>query len=61
MKTIDIIYKSTLALLVGFGLQWFMYGMFTFKALDFDTYEIHNWVLQMVYFSYCVTLSFKIN
>lgn len=60
MKTIDIIYKSTLALLIGFGLQWFMYGVFTFKSLDFNTYEVYNWVLQIVYFSYCVTLSFKL-
>lgn len=61
MKTIDIVYKSTLALLIGFGLQWFMYGVFTFRSLDFNTYEIYNWVLQIVYFSYCVTLSLKID
>ena len=61
MKTIDIIYKSTLALLVGFGLQWFMYVVFNFKSLDLSTYEVYNWVLQIVYFCYCVTLSLKIN
>jgi len=60
MKAIDIIYKVSLALLIGTGLQFFMYGMFTFKSLDFNTYEVYNWVLQIIYFSYCVTLSFKL-
>jgi len=59
MKTIDIIYKASLALLIGFGLQWFMYGAFTFKFLDFSTYTVFNWILQIIYFSYCVTLSLK--
>jgi hypothetical protein len=59
MKAIDIIYKICLALLIGTGLQFFMYGMFTFKTIDFSSYSVFNWILQTVYFAYCVTLSLK--
>ena len=59
MKSIDIIYKTSLALLIGFGLQWFMYAVFTFRVLDLSSYEVYNWVLQIIYFSYCISLSLK--
>lgn len=61
MKAIDIIYKASLALLIGIGLQFFMYGVFTFTILDFSTYSVFNWILQVIYFAYCITLSLKYN
>lgn len=60
MKAIDIIYKASLALLIGIGLQFFMYGVFTFRTIDFSSYSVFNWIWQIIYFVYCVTLSLKL-
>lgn len=61
MKTVNLIYKISLALLIGMGLQFFMYGIFTFKMIDFSTYSVFNWMFQIIYFAYCITLSLKMD
>jgi hypothetical protein len=61
MKTVNVVYKVCLALLIGTGLQFFMYGIITFNMIDFSSYGIINWVFQIIYFTYCITLSLKLD
>ena len=48
--------KISLAILVAIGLQYFMVGAFTMQFMDFSGFSIINWILEILYLTFTVSL-----
>jgi len=59
MKTINMINAISIYVLVAILLQYFIVGMFTYKMMDFSGFAIHNWILEIMYMSFVITLALK--
>jgi hypothetical protein len=59
MKTINMINAISIYLLVAILLQYFIVGMFTYSMMDFSGFAIHNWILEIIYLTFIVTLALK--
>ena len=45
--------------LVAILLQYFIVGMFTLNMMDFSGFAIHNWILEIIYLTFVITLALK--
>jgi hypothetical protein len=61
MKINDMIMRISLGLLLGIGTQFFIYGMFTFRPLDFNSFSLVQWVFQIIYVTFIVTVAIGTN
>jgi Flp pilus assembly protein protease CpaA len=59
MKIINIINAISIHLLVAILLQYFIVGMFTYSMKDFFSFAIHNWILEVLYLTFVITLALK--
>ena len=59
MKTINIINAISIHLLVAILLQYFIVGIFTYNMMDFSGFELYNWILEIMYLTFVVTLALK--
>lgn len=57
MKANDMIMRISLGLLLGIGTQFLIYGMFTFRSLDFSSFSLIQWILQIIYVTFIVTVA----
>jgi uncharacterized membrane protein len=51
--------KISLAILIAIGMQYFMVGAFTFNTIDFSSFSFLNWVLELIYLTFAVSLSLR--
>ena len=61
MKTTDKIFNISLAILIAIGMQYFIVGATTFRMMDFSSFNIYNWIMEIVYLSCAITFSLKDN
>ena len=61
MKTTDKIFNVSLAILIARGMQYFIVGATTFRMMDFSSFNIYNWIMEIVYLSCAITFSLKDN
>jgi len=61
MTLTEVILKISISLLVGIGLQYFFVGLFTMATLDFYNFNILQWVLEIIYITFLVTLPLAID
>jgi hypothetical protein len=40
-------------------MQYFMVGAFTFNTIDFSSFSFLNWVLELIYLTFAVSLSLR--
>ena len=59
MKTIKMINAISIYVLVAILLQYFIVGMFTYHMMDFSGFAIHNWILEIMYLTFVITLALK--
>jgi hypothetical protein len=59
MKTINIINAISIHLLVAILLQYFIVGIFTYNMMDFSGFKLYNWILEIMYLTFVVTLALK--
>jgi hypothetical protein len=59
MKTINIINAISIHLLVAILLQYFIVGMFTYSMMDFSGFKLYNWILEVLYLTFVITLALK--
>ena len=59
MKTIKMINAISIYVLVAILLQYFIVGMFTLNMMDFSGFAIHNWILEIMYLTFVITLALK--
>jgi hypothetical protein len=59
MKIIKMINAISIHVLVAILLQYFIVGMFTYSMMDFSGFAIHNWILEIMYLTFVVTLALK--
>ena len=59
MKTMTKINKISLAILVAIGMQYFIVGAFTFNTIDFSSFSFLNWILEIIYLTFAVSLSLR--
>jgi len=59
MKIINMINAISIYLLVAILLQYFIVGIFTYSMMDFSGFAIHNWILEIIYLTFIVTLALK--
>jgi hypothetical protein len=59
MKTINIINAISIHLLVAILLQYFIVGMFTYNMMDFSGFKFYNWILEVLYLTFVITLALK--
>ena len=59
MKTTDKIFNVSLAILTAIGMQYFIVGATTFRMMDFSSFNIYNWIMEIVYLSCAITFSLK--
>ena len=53
IKTIN---QVSLALLIAIASQYFIMGVFTYKAIDFASFSLINWVLEIIYLTFAISL-----
>ena len=51
--------KITLAILIAIGMQYFMVGAFTFNTIDFSSFSLLNWLLEIIYLTFAVSFSLR--
>lgn len=56
---IKIINKVTLAILLAIGMQYFIVVAFTYKTIDFASFSLLNWVLEIIYLTFAISLSLR--
>lgn len=61
MKIIDKIFNVSLAILVAIGMQYFIVGATTFSMVDFSSFNIYNWIMEIVYLVWAISFSLKKN
>jgi hypothetical protein len=61
MKTTDKIFNVSLAILIAIGMQYFIVGAMTLRMMDFSSFNIYNWIMEIVYLSCAITFSLKDN
>jgi hypothetical protein len=59
MKTTDKIFNVSLAILIAIGMQYFIVGSMTLRIIDFSSFNIYNWIMEIVYLSCAITFSLK--
>ena len=59
MKIINIINAISIHLLVAILLQYFIVGMFTYSMMDFSSFKFYNWILEVLYLTFVITLALK--
>jgi hypothetical protein len=59
MKPVDAIFRVSLAILLAIGCQFFMVGIFAFKTIDFSGFGVFNWLLEITYLIFAISLSLK--
>jgi len=59
MKTINMINAISIYLLVAILLQYLIVGIFTYHMMDFSGFAIHNWILEIMYLTFVITLALK--
>ena len=59
MKTINIINAISVHLLIAIFLQFFIVGIFTYNMMDFSGFKLYNWILEVIYFTFVITLALK--
>ncbi len=48
--------KVSMALLVAIGMQYFMVGALTMRFMDFSGFSVINWILEILYITFTVSL-----
>jgi hypothetical protein len=56
---IKIINKVTLAILLAIGMQYFIVVVFTYKTIDFASFSLLNWILEIIYLTFAISLSLR--
>jgi hypothetical protein len=51
--------KISLAILIAIGMQYFMVGAFTFNTIDFSSFSLLNWLLEIIYLTFAVSFSLR--
>ena len=59
MKTTDKIFNISLAILLAIGIQYFIVGATTLRMMDFSSFNIYNWILEVLYLTFVITLALK--
>jgi len=59
MKIINIINAISIHVLVAILLQYFIVAIFTYHMMDFSGFAIHNWILEIMYLTFVITLALK--
>jgi len=59
MKTMTKINKISLAILIAIGVQYFIVGAFTFNTIDFSSFSLLNWILELIYLTFAISLSLR--
>lgn len=56
IKTIN---RITLAILIAIACQFFIVGAMTFHTVDFTSFSLLNWVLEIIYLTFAISLSLR--
>jgi len=56
---IKIINKVTLAILLAIGMQYFIVVVFTYKTIDFASFSLLNWILEIIYLTFAISFSLR--
>ena len=59
MKTINMINAISIHLLIAILLQYFIVGIFTYNMMDFSGFKLYNWILEIMYLTFVITLALK--
>ena len=59
MKNMTKINRISLAILVAIGMQYFIVGAFTFNTIDFSSFSLLNWILEIIYLSFTISLALR--
>ena len=59
MKIINIINAISIHLLIAIFLQYFIVGIFTYNMMDFSGFKLYNWILEVLYLIFVITLALK--
>jgi membrane protein insertase Oxa1/YidC/SpoIIIJ len=59
MKNITKINRISLAILVAIGMQYFIVGAFTFNTIDFSSFSLLNWILEIIYLTFTISLALR--
>jgi hypothetical protein len=59
MKMNEVVFRVSLAILLAIGLQFFMVGIFAFRTIDFSGFGVFNWLLEITYLIFAISLSLK--
>jgi hypothetical protein len=51
--------KVSMALLVAIGMQYFMVGALTMRFMDFSGFSVINWILEIIYLSFTISLALR--
>jgi hypothetical protein len=51
--------RVSIALLVAIGLQYFMVGALTMRFMDFSGFSTINWILEVIYISFTISLALR--
>jgi hypothetical protein len=55
MGIFKYLWRICIVLILGLGLQWFIWGILTFTTIDPSKYEWHQWGLQGLYILFLIT------
>jgi membrane protein insertase Oxa1/YidC/SpoIIIJ len=59
MKNMTKINRISLAILVAIGMQYFIVGAFTFNTIDFSSFSLLNWILEIIYLTFTISLALR--
>jgi len=51
--------KISLAILIAIGLQYFIVGAFTMQFVDFASFSLLNWILQLIYLTFSISFALR--
>jgi len=51
--------KISFAILIAIGLQYFMVAAFTMQFMDISGFSIFNWILELVYITFTISLALR--
>jgi len=60
LTPIDLCFRISIAILLSIGLQYFIVGITCLYTIDFSTFGITNWVLEVCYLVFSVSTSLKV-
>jgi hypothetical protein len=51
--------RISFAILIAIGLQYFMVAAFTMQLMDISRFSIFNWILEIIYLSFTISLALR--